>query len=92
MQISKLDLSLCKTSIDCTRILFKGHTVGVCFFKNYLLSVIFLLTAGFDPATELVFQPFIDVFWDFDLFSPAENQSQHMHAMFQRHSESEIFE
>lgn len=70
-KISKLHLSLCKTSMDCTRILSKGHTVGVCFFKNYLLSVIFLLTADFDPATELVFQPFISVFWDFDLFSPA---------------------
>lgn len=54
-KISKPRLPVCKTSMDCTRILSEGHAVGVCFFENYLLSVIFLLTADFDPATELVF-------------------------------------
>lgn len=86
-KISKLHFPLCKTSM----IPYKGGVVWSsrcwCMFffvKRDLLSVI-ALTVHFEPATELIFQTSFMIFWDFELFSVAENQYQHVLVMLQRH-------
>lgn len=45
----------------------------------------FVNSANFELATVLISQPFLKVFWDFQLLSLAENLYQHVCVMLQRH-------
>lgn len=77
-------ICLYKANIVCYRVLSEVHTVKICFLKKDQLSVVSLTLQilNWPPSYS---QPFFNMFWDFNLFSLAENQYQHVHAMFQSH-------
>lgn len=70
----------------CSRTLYwSSHCWKMLFQEGPAKCDTFVNSAHFELATVLISQPFLNVFWDFQLLSLAENQYQHVYVMLQRH-------